>query len=36
VPVVEIEHDGVGRSFRPAMLALNACGADHALRLSFF
>jgi hypothetical protein len=29
VPVVEIEHDGVGRCLRPAMLALNLRGADH-------
>jgi hypothetical protein len=29
VPVVEIEHDGVGRGFGPAVLALNAGGADH-------
>jgi hypothetical protein len=29
VPVVEIEHDGVGRRLRPAMLALNLRGADH-------
>ena len=29
VPVVEIEHDGIGRRFLPVMLALNAGGADH-------
>jgi hypothetical protein len=30
VPIVEIEHHGIGGGFRPAMLALNACCADHA------
>jgi hypothetical protein len=30
VPVVEIEHDGIGRRLRPAMLAENLGGADHA------
>jgi hypothetical protein len=29
VPVVEIEHDGIGCGMRPAMLALNFGGADH-------
>jgi hypothetical protein len=29
VPVVEIQHDGVGGSFLPAMLALDFGGADH-------
>jgi hypothetical protein len=29
VPVVEIQHDGIGRGVRPAMLALNLGGADH-------
>jgi hypothetical protein len=29
VPVVEIEHDGIGRGLFPAMLAENARGADH-------
>jgi hypothetical protein len=29
VTVVEIEHDGIGRRLAPAMLALNAGGADH-------
>ena len=29
VPVVEIEHDSIGRGVRPAMLALNFGGADH-------
>ena len=34
VPVVEIEHDGVGRRFCPAMLPENLGGADHAEILS--
>ena len=29
VTVVEIEHDGVGRRFRPMMLALNSRRSDH-------
>jgi hypothetical protein len=29
VPVVEIEHDGVGRCLCPAMLTFNSGGADH-------
>jgi hypothetical protein len=29
MPVVEIEHDGVGRRLVPVMLALNSSGADH-------
>ena len=29
VAVVEIEHDGIGRRLRPAMLALDSGGADH-------
>jgi hypothetical protein len=29
VPVVEIEHDGIGRGVRPAMLAQDLCRADH-------
>src|SRR3990170_5009218 len=33
VPVVEIEHDGIGRRFLPVMLALDSGGADH--RYSF-
>ena len=34
VAVVEIKHDGIGRRLRPAMLAANLGGADHA-RFSF-
>ena len=34
MPVVEIEHDGVGRRFLPAMLPENLGGADHAEILS--
>ncbi len=34
VPVVEIEHDGIGRSLFPAMLSDDSCGADHAEILS--
>jgi hypothetical protein len=29
VPVVEIEHDGIGRRDLPGMLSLNPGGADH-------
>jgi hypothetical protein len=29
VPVVEIQHDGVGRRFLPAMLSENPRRADH-------
>jgi hypothetical protein len=29
VPVVEIEHDGIGRGLRPAMLAQDLSRADH-------
>jgi hypothetical protein len=29
VPVVEIEHDGIGGRLRPAMLAQDFCRADH-------
>ena len=29
VPIVEIEHHGIGGGFRPAMLALNACCPNH-------
>jgi hypothetical protein len=29
VPVVEIEHDGIGRGVRPAMLAQDLGHADH-------
>ena len=29
VPIVEIEHHGIGGGFRPATLALNACCPDH-------
>ena len=29
VAIVEIEHDGVGRRCRPAMLSLDPGGADH-------
>jgi hypothetical protein len=29
VPVVEIEHDGIGRGLRPAMLAEDFGSADH-------
>jgi hypothetical protein len=35
VPVVEIEHHGIGGSFGPPVLADNACGADHAKYLMF-
>ena len=31
VPIVEIEHHGIGGGFRPATLALNACCADHGV-----
>ena len=34
VPVVEIEHDGIGGWFFPAMLRTDFCGADHRLRAS--
>src|SRR5579871_1277766 len=34
VTVVEIEHHGVGRRLRPAMLPLDLRGADHAFRPS--
>jgi hypothetical protein len=30
VPIVEIEHDGIGSSLSPVMLAQDARGADHA------
>jgi hypothetical protein len=30
VPVVEIEHDGIGRRHCPAMLAANLRRTDHA------
>jgi hypothetical protein len=30
VPVVEIEHDGIGRGFLPAMLSQDTGRADHA------
>ncbi len=33
VTVVEIEHDGVGRRLRPAMLPFDLGGADHAFIL---
>ena len=29
VPIVEIEHDGIGRRLRPAMLSQDFCRADH-------
>ncbi len=29
MPIVEIEHDGIGRRFFPAVLSLDAGGADH-------
>ena len=29
VTIVEIEHDGIGRGVRPAMLAQDCCRADH-------
>jgi hypothetical protein len=29
VPVVEIEHDGIGRGFGPAVLAFDVRRADH-------
>ena len=31
MPVVEIEHDGVGRRVLPAVLRCDFCGADHAI-----
>ena len=34
VPVVEIEHDGIGRRLAPAMLAANLRRADHAASLT--
>ena len=34
VAVVEIEHDGIGRGVRPAMLALNACCPHHGVKTS--
>ncbi len=36
VPVVEIEHHGIGRRFRPAMLPLDLSCADHANMPRFF
>ena len=36
MPVVEIQYDGIGRSVRPAMLALNFGGADHFILLELF
>jgi hypothetical protein len=30
VPIVEIEHDGIGRHLAPVVLALDSGGADHA------
>jgi hypothetical protein len=36
VPVVEIEHDGIGRRLAPAMLPDHLCGADHAGMLTVF
>jgi hypothetical protein len=35
VPIVEIEHDGIGRRLAPAMLAANLSGADHLKTLFF-
>jgi hypothetical protein len=35
MPIVEIEHDGVGRGLRPAMLALDVRRADHANNPTF-
>jgi hypothetical protein len=29
VPIVEIEHDGIGRRLAPAMLPANLRGTDH-------
>ena len=29
VPIIEIEHDGIGRRFLPVMMALDSGGADH-------
>jgi len=29
VPVIEVEHDGIGRSLAPAVLRLDVCGAHH-------
>ena len=36
VPVVEIEHDGIGRRFAPAMLRADLGRADHARILTAF
>ena len=36
VPVVEIEHDGIGRRFRPAMLLADLGRADHGRTLTVF
>jgi hypothetical protein len=36
VPVVEIEHDGIGRRLRPAVLPLDLGCADHANMSRFF
>ena len=33
VPVIEIEHDGIGRRFGPAMLGADLGGADHVKTL---
>ena len=30
VPVIEIEHDGIGGGLSPSMLSKHTCGADHA------
>jgi hypothetical protein len=34
VPIVEIEHDGIGCGLCPAMLTPNFRGADHRVRIS--
>jgi hypothetical protein len=33
VPIVEIEHHGIGAGFCPAVLAHHSCRADHELSL---
>jgi hypothetical protein len=35
VPIVEIEHDGIGRGFGPTVLAFDVRRADHGSLLLF-
>jgi hypothetical protein len=30
VAIVEVEHNGIGRSFAPAVMRLDLCRADHS------